>query len=311
MFQLINHIALKYSCQDITIDTSGRPVAYCWAAEACTNANIHASDAYCTAQKACELAHIDSSVDAHCGGTFGCVSAYVEANNNIYCKGKYGCSRGEYHTTTIQIDAWFGAARADIYANTIKGNGYKSLSAATIDSKGRNTMTVQAYGHQAGDGATMICRSRSECSLECSGSGCLNMEYVCIDGAVCNITPLQCDGTKTKYKGIDCPTRTTAVSDKDVENIMERKMKLYERLENHIDDLLDGLYDEDGDEEEYYKYDTLELMNETELMINNGILMGFDDKIILGIGCVVFLVSFMVYRWHGRNTVKDGYQALL
>ena len=124
---------------------------------------------------------------------------------------------------TFMVDAsgYLAAQQAVIYADIVKGTGYHSLVNATIDSIGRDKITVQAYGRNAGYGASVICRDGSECNIDCEGTGCDDMDFICLSGAICNVDPVNCDGIRNKVDGIDCPNIILTMDSMNEEGGME------------------------------------------------------------------------------------------
>ena len=111
-----------------------------------------------------------------------------------------------------------------------------------IDSLNKNEMTVHAFGHLAGYGATVICRSGTKCTLECRSTGCKNMDYICMNGAQCTLKPKLCrtEGHKIDtFKGVECPNIITDVP--EVYQILKRKLykiesdEVYKRYNHEIE----------------------------------------------------------------------------
>ena len=94
-----------------------------------------------------------------------------------------------------------------------------SLAYATIDSKDRD-IQVRSFGHLADLVQHLYVDGR--CSLFCKGTGCKNMDYVCLPGAVCNIQPNGCGGriVRAIVDGNSCPNMLTSIpTEKDYENM--------------------------------------------------------------------------------------------
>ena len=90
----------------------------------------------------------------------------------------------------------------------IRGYGLNAFEGATIDSGSLSTMTVQAYGAEAGKSARVVCRSGATCDLTCKDNACNGLKYYCEPGAVeCYIFPNGCmgDNAPKSIAGTLCP----------------------------------------------------------------------------------------------------------
>ena len=188
--------------------------------------------------------------------------------------------------------------------------GIKTLFLATIDSDGRENLTVNAYGHLSGDSGTVICRAGSECLLNCETSGCKNLEYVCEDGAVCNIDPVQCEDSRAAFRGIDCPTLTTTTAASTDEYMIKKRelnKDIYEAFDDYLDKIMEtkGEYDMEEDEELLFNAEEMILV---QLEMEDEAQRYWSLELLsIAIGSIAFLVIIMVsFCFKG----KGEYQAL-
>ena len=133
----------------------------------------------------------------------------------------------------------------------VEAYGFQSILNAVIDSQVKE-IVVKAFGEAAGKGATLICRAGATCSLLCKNSGCLDMEYRCLPGATCNISPALCDedNSMEEVKGVQCPTRTVGIQKDETEEIEEESQKILVKALDDIDDeALQAMDDEEEEQE--------------------------------------------------------------
>ena len=186
-----------------------------------------------------------------CSGSQSCANGNLDVDKTT-CYGKYSCSRStifmkekKTNVDDITFEGYFGGSRSTIYnSKLVNLYGYKALYLGTIDSINMTkALTVNLYGHLSGDSASIICRDNTSCTVNCRTSGCSNLDYICETGAICNIDPVQCDGSRAKYQGIDCPTRTIVV---DADIYMEWKYHMNKDIYDAYDEYLDNIMDDDG-----------------------------------------------------------------
>ena len=210
---------------------------------------------------------------------------------------------------SLIVYGWFGISRATVSASIIDLYGHKALYLGSIDSMGTD-IVVTSYAHLAGDSGSMICRSGDTCLLNCKSSGCKGLDYICETGAICNIDPVQCDGTRTKFQGIDCPTKTTTVN---ADNFMEIKHEFRQDIYDTFDEYLSKMDDDD----DYDLYTPEFMINLDEMilakdiaLINSQIMTNYDEKILIGVGCIIFVVIVMGFIWYRMSKEKNGYEAI-
>jgi len=302
---------------DIQVEGS---TALCAGDSSCYGAAILATSGsvFCAGNQGCQEAQINSS-SVDCDGSYSCKEASITSNGNIKCLGDYSCQKAlSLNASTIIARGSCSAMRSKIYANTIQGSGYDSLYAAEIDSIGRDYVTVQAYGYNAAEIATFICRSGSECNLDCKTSGCYNLDYVCIDGAICNIDPVECQsGIISKYQSVDCPIVTYAASDYEVDEFLTQKeienKELYNKLDQYVEYMMDNDDDDeiDMDFDEYLssKQEGMQLFGDIGYIMMDDIGKMYQWKIG---GIIVLLVmSVVYYLCYKLKSGKEDYQMLV
>ena len=154
--------------------------------------------------------------DLSCGAYFGCDETTIEPLNNrinsIACGGGHGCTESTIRNVdTLNLYGASSAISSTIKGTAlIKGYGFGSFHRATIDSDGIPTMTIKAFGWYSGVGATVICRSGTICHLVCRNDACNTLNFQCLAGSTCNISPSGCklDNSVANVNGIICPSVT-------------------------------------------------------------------------------------------------------
>ena len=172
---------------------------------------------------------------------------------------------------------------------------------------------MTSYAHLGGDSGTMICRTSStSCTLNCKATGCKGLEYICENGANCLIDPPQCDGNRNTFRGIDCPTRTnTAFVDQYMEKKHEMRKDIYNAFDQYIEEMMNnnGDYDEDYHEEFMMKLDEKILIGDVGLITAQSIDY-YNKQVLIGIGCIAFVVLAMICLFYKTNKTENGYQAI-
>ena len=314
------------SCVGAKINTDGNTDGYggymnCDGDESCKGASISVGyDISCEGSRGCANSYLETTDTVECDGSYSCAGATIDARYGSLCHGKYSCSQAELYGSVVQAWGWLSAARATIYASWIPGYGYKSLFRSTIIST-YTSLYVNAFGHQAGDGATVICNGTdTSCSVWCKGSGCDNMDYICVNGSTCNVVPAECDGSVNKYQGVDCPTLTLVMSYEEAEEFVREKelrdKELIEMFDEYMDNVMDGVYDEEEMEyefEDFYrdqmKVDGMEEFDGLRnVLVENKGGMSDDLKVVIGIGCVSFVVLSVFYIWYKMKYGLSKYE---
>merc|ERR1712176_1113357 len=204
-------------------------------------------DTDCNGNRACYRSNINANWGVMCDAHYSCSKSDIMSYQNIECNGKGSCHDSVMNSTKyngiskVNINGHYAAAKARIYSDLIHGFGYHSFIFATIDSMARDQMTVHAFGHHAGYGATVICRKNSKCSLICKGSGCYNLDFLCMHGATCILSPTKCRGDQADtFNGIECPNMMKDVSSDDYDQFKKRKAfnlkndEIYGKYKNRI-----------------------------------------------------------------------------
>ena len=101
--------------------------------------------------------------------------------------------------------------------------GYSSLNRATISSGGLGSITVEGLGWLSLSEATIICESGDTCLVKCVSGACdSTTNYVCLDGATCNLNPKQClTRSGRTFRGVECPTISTNITKNSKWNEMD------------------------------------------------------------------------------------------
>ena len=161
-------------------------------------------------------------------------------------------------------------------------------------------------GDKAGDSATVICRSGKECNIIClAATGCSGLDYVCESGATaCNVEPSGCDGTVTKYEGIDCPSITnTANADEYMAKKYEVNKELYDAFEEHMERVQLADNDDDYfDEELFVGKEMIHIGDMEKEVIDRN-----EMDLIIGLGMIGFIMIAVVYECYRYKYKKDEY----
>jgi len=157
----------------------------------------------CDGSNACKRAKLSAADSiAECSGYYACSEAEMtDANHIVTCNGLYGCNEAEISVGVGEVRCYGSTScnGAKIRATLVQGYGEHSLQSATLMSDVLNQeLTVEAFGYEAGKGASMLCRCGDTCSLKCAGNGCFEMHLTCERGSVCTY---DCDATS----GVACP----------------------------------------------------------------------------------------------------------
>ena len=306
------------SCKGATIESG----IYCQGSKSCEESIIdnRGTTAYshCEGYQACFRSDIKSTSYSGyfiCSGLYSCGEATIQAEI-ITCYGKFSCARSDEINATdfITVEAYFGAARSTLYADEIRVYGHKGLFLSTVDSIGRDNLKIESYAHLGMDSASIICRDGSNCTLICATTGCKGAEYICENGAVCNIEPVECDGTRDAYQGIDCPTRTTI---DDGDDYMEMKYELngdiYKRFDEFMEECVVNYEDGDGLEEDD-EYDINEMVFAGDVgmmsMERNVEKYSMVVFVIVVVGILIGFTVFIMCLWFRARDMKGEYESI-
>ena len=103
---------------------------------------------------------------------------------SIVCSGSNSCENARLEGDKVKVYGMNSASHSGIYASQVIGYGYYSLQFAEIDTMTVAELDVSLFGHNTGYGATIICRSGTDCQLKCKSSGCFGTTFLCITGIV-------------------------------------------------------------------------------------------------------------------------------
>eukprot|EP00486_Rosalina_sp_Unknown_P012650 CAMPEP_0201592634 /NCGR_PEP_ID=MMETSP0190_2-20130828/190478_1 /ASSEMBLY_ACC=CAM_ASM_000263 /TAXON_ID=37353 /ORGANISM="Rosalina sp." /LENGTH=802 /DNA_ID=CAMNT_0048051499 /DNA_START=17 /DNA_END=2422 /DNA_ORIENTATION=- len=290
----------------------------------------------CGGIESCAYSDIEYTIDVECGGTQSCdYSNITTTNGDVYCGGAYGC---RYSNINVNKAAGNGDGKSVVYmygdgagysatisADRVYGYGETAMMRVTIDSEGRDDIIVEAFGPSSVEVMNLICRDGSECLLRCKENNCYyQVDYYCLDGAVCNIEPAgcltqcgdetgfdnpwnTCSVTGTDGNSVSCPHIRTNLSISSMQQMIDRKNEKlktderiqefekrmglidYEEYDGQIDGEMDDLYDYEIEHEE------MELFGDVQSM--NGIDGGETMKILFVTIGTVFIFISIVYLW--------------
>mmetsp|Transcript_40744 Transcript_40744/g.65446 ORF Transcript_40744/g.65446 Transcript_40744/m.65446 type:complete len:774 (+) Transcript_40744:42-2363(+) len=283
----------------------------------------------CLANRACYRATIDTLHGSIvCDGHYSCSGGTLTTGQHTECNGKGSCNEAVIHAVNrVFLNGHYSGQGAQIKAQVVRAYGYHSMVFSTIDSEDHPELVVHAFGHMAGYGATVICRSTKTCSLVCKGSGCKNLDFVCLEGADCTVNPVKCgDGSVDVFKGIDCPTMSTALIPGDEAMILKRKKylrqndEIYKKYHKEIqqdeaqfnslsvyeDDSGDDDEDDSGDQGENDDGDDSQ---EEELLFfagSNSLVNALKGKSVISTDVQIFLavVALVVFGYAGYLCYK-------
>ena len=274
--------------------------------------------AECTGNRACADADIETG-DIVCDGQYGCSKSDIKGND-VYLNGKGSGAEAYIDASYVEINGLYAGRKAIIYAANVRANGFHALGYGTIDSKDRDKVSIDMYGHISGWGAMFICRDGSECELNCFGTGCRKMTFVCLDDAVCNVTPDGCtDSAGLAYYGVDCPTNIDHIplSDDEREGMNEDDV-IYTTYEDEIaedDETFDTINEYETDDIDEVTNEDIQGMDIYDEVINNAkkrFVMTEGFKILVGVCSAIFCLfvtgmSLLYYWWTKRSGKQDYY----
>eukprot|EP01083_Nonionella_stella_P106988 309332_1 len=244
------YVAADPRIQSITSNVLCQGSGSCLDSKIESNTNTH-----CEADQSCSNTDIHSGNDIYCGGNLACSESTLFAINNVYCSGTQSCSNAlNINGSIIHLLGYGAGFQSQISgANTmiIKAFGYYAMAHSVIDSDNATTISILSYGHYAAYAASIICRKDSTCSLKCKDSGCNHLDFICLDGSVCDVEPNECvisdtlTSEETRVDGTDCPNwhvSTSTTHDEEYLKYWEQKAALYDEVnpqsyEHHADDM--------------------------------------------------------------------------
>lgn len=217
IFALLDLIFLYIPVQSVVICTDenecqgydiAEDVAACYGHQSCSEASInctvetHCSASsscigtemmspgyylYCYGESSCRDSTISNVVNSFCYGSNSCYNTSITISQVVVCDGDNSCSSGQISITDCTGDC------------IVEGIGAYSLNNAIIDS-GTNgdSLYVELAGFFAGYGATIHCLSGSDCTIDCYGNACMNVNLMCDGGSSCTVL---CDDSDS----VACP----------------------------------------------------------------------------------------------------------
>ena len=192
----------------------------------------------------------------NCDGTSSCSNARVTSETTVLCAGIESCSSSIIKASLVELYGTSSGEGARINgAEEVKAYGYKSITGAIIDSILDGDMKVQVFGEAAGDGAVVTCRDGATCNLICKNTGCDGLEYRCLSGSTCTISPEEClANSEGIFRGISCPDITTGVvvvnSENEEEFIMEQQRVAGDMILKTLTYDIQPHYEEELDDED-------------------------------------------------------------
>lgn len=216
----------KESCHGMTADGTENPspfdgtsaLIYCFAETSCASMEmvVGSSSTMCAGDHSCMDARITSTFLVQCQGQNSCQGAEI-VGKDLYCYADRACRGASVDLTEdLYLEGHESGMDATLSAPRIYVRGYRALSGSVIDSQDGD-IVVDMEAHMAGDGATLVCRAGSECSITCHGTSCKNMNIECENDAVCNVFPEGCT-SGGMVDGTDCPkyVETASIADESV-----------------------------------------------------------------------------------------------
>jgi len=314
------------SCADIKCETNpcdgaGRITSVedmtCSGTNSCKESKIKTmASIQCSGNRACYGSRIEARSDTDCNGHYACSNTQITTNHQLSCNGMGSCYKTNMEITkTVDVNGYFGASYSTISAAEIHSFGYLSTAFTTIDSEGREQIDIKLFGHYAGYGSSVICRKGSLCSLTCKGTGCKNVDYICLDGSECNVKPSICadDPSVDGIDDIDCPNIVRGLSESDkLESFKEQRLNDAQQEAFWMETLDEIKF---GDDE----FELLQSGNmkkeEDELLFGgifqvDGFLQHLDTlQIQLISGLVLVIIAFII-MCHYRTDKDNKYHSL-
>ena len=137
--------------------------------------NPNENTMYCNGMSSCafvkHLENINGSI--HCNGQYSCAnSVIILKTGTLACQGSHACEN-----STIMVSS---EAKVHIF-------GYMATHNAVFYSTGSNAHVLLSFqGINSADGATVICGDNHDCTIQCYGSGCDNLDMICNSSISCN-----------------------------------------------------------------------------------------------------------------------------
>lgn len=212
-----------------------------------SNVTIYDDDFKCYADNSCSNATgtLFATDAASCWGTNSCSNSKLEAMNYVSCYGSQSCVNSlitnNYNRSTYNNyynDTYWS------YDTIIEGYGFLSLYQSLIymsfgdlqswyTELNESIVTIQLRGHLAGYNTTIICNdTKQKCNIECSGTGCTNTYYTCINGATCNVN--YCDDSLN----IICPIQINLTNEEIEQLFIKNKNNEYLNYSFNITELM-------------------------------------------------------------------------
>jgi len=245
-----------------------------------------------------------------CSGEFACAVASLQPHGDTSCKGAYSCTRAVINVTeyaTVNIEGWQAANRAYIggMLRVVNVYGYAALAAGVIDTEWLiprqeevPEITVNSFGHLSGFGGTVICRAGRECTVNCKSTGCQMLDFVCENGAICNVNPVECKNGNV-YRGVDCPKRSnTADADQYMDRKYEMQQDVYERFDAYLDDIMENERLEYDDYEDIMMFMEREMIFAQEQVIDNYSYNNVDNIPVRLVECIFILMGLSCLLWY-------------
>eukprot|EP01084_Bolivina_argentea_P133294 235233_1 len=260
------------SCGDIKCDTNpcdgaGRITSVddmkCYGTNSCKGSKIKTmSNLECSANRACYDSRIDARFDTICDGHYACSKSNIIANHELSCNGMGSCLETELDITKlVTVYGYFGAVDSIISANEIRSFGYLSTAFSTVDSQDKSQIDVHFFGHLSGFGSSVICRKGSVCNLVCKTTGCVNVDFVCLEDAECNVLPKQCMmDDREIVDDVVCPNLITDLTvDDDLSVLKEKRMEDFKQDAEWMQALIDMKSNDD-------EFDLLQEQSDMDLL---------------------------------------------
>ena len=218
----------------------------------------------------------------------------------------------------------YGCYGADIDAVNIIANGAYALNFATIESNTQTQLNVHSKGYLSGTNANVICRAGKICNIYCSGNGCKDLNFGCLAGSQCNVSPSICTPSvhigESKHQNasvvneqitntINCPNWYLSSSEKADEELLtrfdEQRLDIIKKMEfdspRNSDDVME-LYHARN----FRPQDGGYIVGKTNGLDNDNLVAIHSQVIEIVLFCSIYMIGFGIYFCYKRHYYSQG-----
>ena len=189
----------------------------CWGYRSCLSANAitSVSSIECYGSYSCNKATEIESIgdnDIECAGLMSCaeVDSIIVNSRSLVCSGEQSCSYS--NIILLGSDGNLNCYASQSCSNSIitsrnTNTFYGGLAALnSIFYSNDSSVTYWFHGAYSGYNATIYCGIGHTCSIFCAGTGCINLNAICVDDLCASMT---IDCQYAEYGAMGCPNGFT------------------------------------------------------------------------------------------------------